>query len=126
MGVRQGAVTAGECRGDWCLPVAALELGDAAGLLQPPSAQGPLSSRADRGTPRMKSEVEAAFCERILWPCYRGTGSREEKFLPECLFLSPALAAVSWLQAGEGSTALTCGTGIVLVGGTVLRTGNFA
>lgn len=74
----------------------------------------------------MKSEVEAAFCERILWPCYRGTGSWEEKFLPECLFLSPALAAVSWLQAGEGSTALTCGTGIVLVGGTVSRTGNFA
>lgn len=90
------AVTAGRDRGDWRLPVAALALGDAAGLLQPLSAQGPLPSRTGWATPRIKSGAEAGFCGRVLWPCHRGKGSWEEKYLqgvpfcPQRSLLSPA------------------------------------
>lgn len=118
------AVTAGRDRRDWHLPVAVFALGDAAGLLQLLSARGPLPSRTGWGTSRIKLGVEAGFVEGSCGPAAGAKAAGRRSTCWECLFLSPALAAVSCLQVGEGSAALTCG--IVLVERTFLRTGNFA
>lgn len=67
--------------GDWCLPVAAVALGDAARAAAITVGAEALPLRAGWGTPRMESGVKAGFCGRGVWPCRRGRSSWQKYLL---------------------------------------------